>query len=508
MTDSPHSVAATVDDGASAPAARRWPLWARTPLGVKLIVALLSLSALGLLVRRLAAGAVLHSYLFQRTDTQLDNAANRFVAQIEAGQAPELRLNPGDGPTQFYIAAYDFAGVLKAETRLSGGQRPAISGRPVRDIADGLNPHTVKAESGALRWRVVERVFRDGSGSAAVGIRLDDVDDTLGHLRLINLVVGLGVLVILGGLAYGVVRSSLRPLREVELTAAAIATGHLSQRVPDADPNTEVGRLSGALNGMLAQIEAAFRAQANSEAQARASEERMRRFVADASHELRTPLTSIRGFAELFRQGAVTDPQDLQRLMRRVEDEAAGMGLLVEDLLLLARLDQQRPIERRPVDLLSIAADAVHDARAVQPQRQLTLVPAPSDVPPVVWGDDARLRQVVGNLVTNALTHTPQDARISVTVAVVNGFAEIAVSDDGPGLAPDDAARIFERFYRADASRTRAHGGSGLGLSIVAALVAAHGGTVDVDTRQGVGTTFRVRLPLADVGAGMSAPPA
>jgi two-component system OmpR family sensor kinase len=253
---------------------------------------------------------------------------------------------------------------------------------------------------------------------------------------------------------------------------------------------------------MLAQIEAAFRSRAQSEAAARESEQRMRRFVADASHELRTPLTSIRGFAELYRQGAVRDADATARLMRRIEDEAARMGLLVDDLLLLARLDQQRPLERQRVDLLAVATDAVHDARVVAPERRIDLRLAPGLTAPVVVGDEARLRQVVGNLVTNALTHTPEDTAVTVALATEEahgaGRVVLEVRDRGPGLAPGDAERVFERFYRADSSRTRSSGGSGLGLSIVAALIAAHGGTVGVTSRVGSGTTFRVVLPAGD----------
>jgi two-component system OmpR family sensor kinase len=302
---------------------------------------------------------------------------------------------------------------------------------------------------------------------------------------------------VLAAAGYGLVRNSLRPLTEVEHTARAIAAGDLSQRVPEGSERTEVGRLSAALNGMLARIESSFRAQQASEAQARASEDRMRRFVADASHELRTPLTSIRGFAELYRQGAVRSPEDTRRLMQRIESEGARMGLLVEDLLQLARLDQQRPLTIVPVDLAEIAGDAVHDARAVQPERPISLHLDESltDVP-VVLGDEARLRQVVGNLVTNALTHTPETAKVTVTVAedADPDVLVIRVADEGPGMATADAERVFERFYRADTSRTREAGGTGLGLAIVASLVAAHGGTVDLWTAPGEGAVFTVRL--------------
>jgi two-component system OmpR family sensor kinase len=238
----------------------------------------------------------------------------------------------------------------------------------------------------------------------------------------------------------------------------------------------------------------------------------MRRFVADASHELRTPLTSIRGFAELYRQGAVPDTEAIRRAMRRIEDEAARMGLLVEDLLMLARLDEQRPLEHTPVDVLAIATDAVHDARAMSSDHQIELEVLSHSAAPVVLGDDARLRQVVSNLVSNALIHTPPGTDVTVRVGTTDDeggrWVVLEVADSGPGLAVADAERVFERFYRADPSRTRASGGSGLGLSIVAALVAAHNGTVTVDTAPGTGTTFRVRLPHVDAASPAPAPPA
>jgi two-component system, OmpR family, sensor kinase len=251
-------------------------------------------------------------------------------------------------------------------------------------------------------------------------------------------------------------------------------------------------RLSRALNTMLGQIENAFAQRAASEAAARQSEDRMRRFVADASHELRTPLTSIRGFAELTRQrGGEADPVT----MRRIEDEAKRMGVLVDDLLLLARLDQQRPLARQPVDLLALAGDAVADARAIQPDRTVSLEILPGSEAPVVTGDESRLRQVLGNLLSNALHHTPASAAVTVLVGTSGPDAVLAVRDTGPGLTGEQKARVFERFYRADSARTRTTGGSGLGLSIVAALAAAHAGTVEVTDTPGGGTTFTVRLP-------------
>ena len=376
---------------------------------------------------------------------------------------------------------------------------------------------TVPATGGDGRWRVAVQPLRDGSGSVVVAASLDGVDGTIRQLRLIDLVVSVVVLAVLAGVGVVIVRASLRPLVEIEQTARAIAAGDLTRRVPDRDPRTEVGRLGRALNTMLAQIESAFGARAASEASARRSEEaarrsedRMRRFVADASHELRTPLTTIRGFAELYRQGGSRDPAELDRLMRRIEDQAARMGLLVEDLLLLARLDQQRPLDRHPVDLLALAADAVHDARAVAPDRRIELVlggeNGDRETALVVLGDDQRLRQVLANLVNNALTHTPAGSPVEVRVgaSTLDGRpgAAVEVVDHGPGLAPGQAERVFERFYRADPARSPADGGTGLGLSIVAALVAVHGGTVGVDTVPGRGARFRVVLPLAPGAAG------
>jgi signal transduction histidine kinase len=375
----------------------------------------------------------------------------------------------------------------------------------------------VPATGGDGRWRVAVQPLR-GGGSVVVAASLDGIDSTTRQLRLIDLVVSVVVLLALAGVGAVIVRASLRPLVEIEQTARAIAAGDLTRRVPDRDPRTEVGRLGRALNTMLAQIESAFGARAASEASARRSEEaarrsedRMRRFVADASHELRTPLTSIRGFAELYRQGGSRDPAELDRLMRRIEDQAARMGLLVEDLLLLARLDRQRPLDRHPVDLLALAADAVHDARAVAPDRRIELVLGGGDGDPagpalVVLGDDQRLRQVLANLVNNALIHTPAGSPVEVRVgaSTLDGRpgAAVEVVDHGPGLAPGQAERVFERFYRADQARSHADGGAGLGLSIVAALVAVHGGTVGVDTVPGQGARFRVVLPLAPGAAG------
>jgi two-component system OmpR family sensor kinase len=268
-------------------------------------------------------------------------------------------------------------------------------------------------------------------------------------------------------------------------TAGAIAGGDLGRRVPEARAGTEAGDLGVALNGMLARIEEAFD-------QRTASEARLRRFIADASHELRTPITTVRGYAELYRAGALQERAELDEAMRRTQQEAERMGSLVEDLLHLARLDQGRPVERQAVDLAPLAADAVLDAQAAAPERDVAV---DADGPAVVLGEEGPLRQVLANLVGNALVHAP-DSPVRVRVRTEGGAAVLEVADQGPGMAPTDAARAFERFYRADASRQRHRGGSGLGLAIVEATVRAHGGEVGIVTAPGEGTTVRVTLPL------------
>jgi two-component system OmpR family sensor kinase len=483
----------------------------RTPLRLKLVAALLALLTVALVATAATATTVLRDNLVERVDSQLvayagagatPGGEGRFPRRNERGGPPEL-------PSSFYVVVLDSTGQVVDEVAAplrKGTAAPAVPALPTAEARERAGrPFTVEDRSGTgPRWRALVMPLRGGDGSVVTALSLAEVDNTVGQLLGILIVVSLVVLIVLAFLTYAVVRSSLRPLEEVEDTAEAIAAGELSRRVPDRDERTEVGRLSRALNGMLAQIESAFRSREASEAEARRSEERMRRFVTDASHELRTPLTSIRGFAELYRQGAASAPEDVPRLMRRIEDAAARMGLLVEDLLLLARLDQQRALERRPVDLVTIATDAVHEARAVDPQRAIDVHVVDGSGPqaPVVLGDDARLRQVAGNLVGNALTHTPDGTPVTVRVGTVAGdgerWAVLEVADAGPGLSPEQAERVFERFYRADSSRARATGGTGLGLSIVKALVAAHAGTVAVRTAPGEGATFTVRLPLAD----------
>ncbi|MFC4912888.1 sensor histidine kinase [Actinomadura gamaensis] len=483
----------------------------RVPLRVKLIVGMLVLVTLGLTVMGAAGSAALRGYMIQQADLQLRSTVAKVHAALGGGHAGFVRV-----PDIMYVQIW--SDPSEGRVPVNDNPGPGVDPRTMPRFSrhEALRRvgeiTTLRGADKRTQWRVM--VVGEPNGDiVVVGRNLKDVKDTVRQLVTIDITVGILVVGGLGALAALVVTASLRPLRTMEATAEAIARGDLSRRVPDADPATEVGRLGASFNSMLSQIEAAFGAQARSEAAARRSEEaarhseenalrseeRMRRFVADASHELRTPLTAIRGFAEFYRQGAARTPEELDRLIGRIEETAARMGLLVEDLLLLARLDRQRPVERRPVDLLAVAADAVQEARVVAPDRPIDL-DVDGSVAYQIRGDEPRLRQVLGNLLTNAIVHTPDGSAIEVRLrpGTLKGApaAVCEVADHGPGLSPEHAERVFERFYRADKARSREDGGTGLGLAIVAALVAAHEGRVEVDAGTGSGATFRVILPL------------
>jgi two-component system OmpR family sensor kinase len=364
-----------------------------------------------------------------------------------------------------------------------------------------VNNHTlftVSSINGEMRWRVFAGLAYEQSGEAtatyAVAVPLRGVDNTVQRMLDLTILIGLAVIATCALLGWYGVRRAFRPLTQIEDTAAAIAGGDLTRRIPEPASKDEVASLSRSLNVMLAQIEQSF-------AVREASETRMRQFVADASHELRTPLAAVRGYAELYRQGAVTEPQDVSATMRRIEDEAIRMGGLVNDLLILTRLDRQRPLERGPVDLTVLAADAVQDARALDPTRKVRLVGLSGDLTPtVIEGDEAKLRQVVTNLVGNAVNHTPAGTAIEIAVGSDGpDRTRLEVRDHGAGVDPVKARKVFERFYRADPSRVRGNGGgNGLGLAIVAAIVTAHEGQVGVAATPGGGATFVVNLPTAN----------
>lgn len=503
----------------------------RVELRTKLVASVLVLVFAALMLISLASTYALHSYLISRMDAQLRAFADTAVetaAQNDRALARYRIVVPPD-----YLAGV--TSVSGVGDIYAGGNPPAadlpavLSG--VHDIdARAGKPYTARSANGKHVWRML--VIRlDDDSVLHVGQRMTGIDQAITRLVRADLLVGAGVLIALAAIGAALVRQSLIPLVQIERTAAAIGAGDLTRRVPDpedhdgVEPTTELGRLSRALNAMLAQIEAAFIARAHSEeatrqaaeaarqaaeaarlseARALASEAKMRRFVADASHELRTPLTTIRGFAELYRQGAVTGDEDVAGLVRRIEDEAARMGLLVEDLLLLARLDRERPLHLEPVELPVLALDAVQAARATAPEREINLEIRDRPEQLVAYGDDARLRQVLGNLMTNALVHTPPDARVTLRLSAKPGNrAVVEVADTGPGLAEQQKALVFERFYRVDEARTRRTGsaatGTGLGLAIVAAIVRAHRGTVEVISERGAGATFRVTLPTAEL---------
>jgi two-component system OmpR family sensor kinase len=454
-------------------------------LRARLLLGLVILAALGLGV----AGAITYrevgNSLVKQRDQQLQQAMVTLQPE-DLFSLPAFRGRPSPAaiPAGTCAELVDASGTVLAGPTLFDYRRESLPNLPDRvTVGDKFvtkDPH----------FRGTSKVTQSGA-ILVLALSMRDADQTLHKLLVVELVVAALVLLALAMLAYWVVKLGLRPLESMQVTAGAIAAGDLSQRVDVVDENTEVGKLGLALNEMLQQIETAF-------AERAASEERLRRFVGDASHELRTPLTSIRGYAELFRRGAADRPEDLAKTMRRIEEEADRMGIMVDDLLLLARLDQGRPLEREPVDLTRITTDAVDDTRAVAPDRTIEYAPNGAIT---VTGDEARLRQVLGNLLQNAIRHTPPETPVRVRVIEDGDDAVLEVADWGPGMSEQEAKRVFERFWRADASRTRASGGTGLGLAIVAAIADAHGGSATVETALGQGACFRVRLPRGDATA-------
>ena len=349
-------------------------------------------------------------------------------------------------------------------------------------------PFTVDGQTGAgTRYRALAVRNPMDRGITIAAIPLSATDETLRRLLVVEALVIAAVLIVLGLVSWVVVRVGLLPLDRMGHTAGAIAGGDLSHRVESTDPRTEVGRLGVALNAMLDRLERAF-------GEREASEDRLRRFIADASHELRTPLASIRGYAELFRMGAAREPADVEKAMRRIEDEAARMGVLVEDLLTLARLDEVPDAPHVRLDLAALVRDAVDDGRAAAPGREIDLQ---SVGRAEVVGDRDQLRQVLGNLLRNAFVHTPEGTAIEVTLEHAGDDVRLEVRDHGPGLPTSDAEALFERFWRSEAGRERGRGGAGLGLAIVAAIVDAHRGEVHAGNAPGGGASFVVMLPAA-----------
>ncbi len=471
-------------------------------LRLRLLITLCPLFVAALVVADGGTYVALRSFLLSRVDSQLQEA------HVGIEQALEIRANlggqdrrggpggPGGGgpislPSGTYGELRSPAGRVLATYAVGPddtGARPVLPGT----LAATQSPRlfTVPGTGGAANYRVyVETASGAASGDLLiVAVPLDDVDSTLRQLLVFELAIAGGVTLVVVLATALLVRRGLRPLERIGSTARSIVLSDLSQRVTPATERTEVGRLGLALNSMLGQLEAAF-------VEREANEQRLRHFVSDASHELRTPLTSMRGYAELLRRNPDMSAEDMTLAMRRIDEETQRMGILVDDLLLLARLDQGRPLESRPVDLEALVADACADARAAEGGRPIsTRVTAPL----VVDGDQMRLRQVLSNLLRNALVHTPEGTPIEVRLRRDDGSAVLEVVDHGPGIQPEHAGRIFERFYRADAARSGDQGGSGLGLSIAAAVVQAHGGRITLDRTPGGGATFRIVLPLPD----------
>jgi two-component system, OmpR family, sensor kinase len=457
----------------------------------RIVVVTVALFVFGLGVADFATYHFLSSFLVDRIDDQL-----RAATQPAEARLTRMRpLHPGQHglflPDGSYVALLDARGRVQREVRFDSGQaapRPKIPTGLIRSQARGAVPTltTAPAVSGQSQYRLIAKPNGD-EGTIVVAMPLAGVRATQHRLLLIEGVVSGFVLALIGSAAYWLTRRELRPLEHMTQKSREIAGGDLSQRVEPDDPRTEVGQLGGALNAMLTEIQRAFDDRA-------AAEERLRQFVADASHELRTPVTSIRGYAELFRRGAGDRPADLANVMRRIEQEGARMGELVEELLLLAQLDQGVPLEGDPVDLAAVVDAVVDAARAAEPERPIQL---DSQRPRVVLGAESRLRQIVDNLLTNARVHTPAGAPIHLRLGAEDGEVVLEVADSGPGVPVESADRIFERFYRTDRSRARGQGGVGLGLAIVRSVVEAHGGTVEYRPRPGGGSVFRVVIPQA-----------
>jgi two-component system OmpR family sensor kinase len=453
----------------------------------------MALLIVGVVVSDAVVTSALHRRLIDQVDRQLA-PLGQVVARLDPAVVQQVSSAPIrnlDLINQLTVAYLRSDGTVEATAGSSPG--PRFDASLLR--AEAGVPFTVDGPGGS-RWRM-EVVPRPGGGFAAVAASLSATDEIMTRIRLICLVTGAVLVALLTAIGWLAIGAGLRPLRSIERTATAIAGGNLAHRVPAAGrPGTEIARLTGVLNGMLAQIERAFADRA-------ASEARMRRFVADVSHELRTPLFGIKGSAELHLMGGAAEPDEVTRTMRRIDAEAGRLAALVEDLLLLARLDEPAAgpaLDLAPMDLRSLAADARHDMLALDPARPVELTgPGDPDSAPAaapIVGDEARLRQVVVNLIGNVHAHTPAGSPVRIGVGRIGAESVLEIADTGPGLTAEQAGRVFERFYRVEGSRSRGAGsGAGLGLSIVQSLVSAHGGRVEVISTPGAGATFRLSFP-------------
>ena len=461
----------------------------RLSLRARLVLGVLAVGVVGLVAADIATYTSLRSFLLQRVDRQLDQDHGGFGGPGQHGVPPGFGPNPG-GNAYFQIRAGNGSTVLFSSgvphvpgtTAAPPPKLPAAITVPAsgeNGSPERVHYFTVPAATGDGRWRVRASIEPGSTQMLVLATSLSDVDGTLHRLVWIELLVTVAVAAAIVLLGLWIVRIGLRPLAAIGRTADAIAAGDLSQRVERAESRTEVGRLGLTLNTMLSHIEE--------------SDRRLRSFIADASHELRTPLAAVRAYAELFQRGADRRPDDLARAMAGITRESERMSALVESLLLLARIDEGRPLVREPVRLDELAGEAVETSRTVDPSHPIELEATPT----TVLGDSAALRQVLDNLLGNVRSHTPPETLAHVRVQHQNGHAILEISDDGPGMTQEQADRVFERFYRAEPSRSRDSGGAGLGLAIVSAVTEAHGGALSLTTAEGAGATFRLTLPLS-----------
>ncbi len=474
----------------------------RLPLRARLIAIMLVLLILALSLTAAATAYLMNRDLTQRVDDTL-----RRNGTFVANRALQDWLGAGDGGpsiNEYAVSFYDATSGMHLRTRQANDapDLPAPTTLPAKDPRVlSRKPFTLESKQGDVKWRAVARLTRDGSATLIVAKPLTDLRHTVTYLLQFIAFLGLGMSLACAVIGWFATSRAFRPLTRIEQTAAAIATGNLSERVPERAMPEEVASLSASLNTMLSQVEKSFQVR-------EASEERMRQFVADASHELRTPLATVRGYAELYRQGAVP-PSGIPETMNRIETQAARMSHLVDDLLLLARLDEERPLEKGLLDVTVVAAEQVQNARVRDPERRISLQGKDRALAPVmVDGDEQALHQMLGNLLTNAIRHTPSGTPIEVAVGTAEdgALAVIEVRDHGAGIDEATARRVFERFFRADKARSRASGGTGLGLAIVAAIAARHHGRVGIAETAGGGATFVVQLPTANSQAGPSSP--
>jgi two-component system OmpR family sensor kinase len=472
-------------------------------LRLRLLLASSAVALVALVAADVATYRSLRTFLYRRVDQSLFQShiglermgGDRHGGHGGPGFDDRGVLNAAPGTYVEYRDADGNREGVPTPARLAGGEEltPELPAQftglrsYANDPQEPTKYMTVRSSDHAVQFRA--RISeRPGGGLLIIAVPLTDTIATLHRLLAVEAAVTAAALLAALGLGFWLVRVGLRPLVSVEETAVAIADGQLDRRVPGDDARTEVGQVARAINTMLGRIEDAFAARD-------ATEEHLRRFVADAGHELRTPLTAVAAYAEMFERGAAQRPDELARAMSGIRTETARMSHLVEDLFLLARLDEGQPLERRPVELVGLAAEAVDAARAVGPAWPVRL---DADRPVEVSGDRTRLRQVLDNLLANVRAHTPEGTQTTVRVRQDGATAVVEVSDNGPGMTPEQASRVFERFYRADPSRSRRHGGAGLGLGIVAAIVSAHRGQVTATGTVGEGATFTVRLPATD----------